>query len=107
MKRMFSAHSPAEEGTAQLLKAELESAMIPCMVRNEQLSVGKGDIPFFECVPELWILKDEDYSKAKSIVDSVLKTAAQPQAAWVCPNCKESSEGQFTSCWKCGTERGE
>ena len=105
MRRLFSANSPADEGTLQLLKGMLEDAAIACMVRNESLSVGKGDIPAVECVPELWILEDKDYAKAQGIVDEWKRSESAPHAPWVCPNCKEESEGQFTSCWKCGKER--
>ena len=107
MKRLFTANTPADEGTAQLLRAALDEAGIPCMIRNESLSVGKGDIPFTECVPELWILNDEELPKAKAIVDAELAAATMPRAAWVCSGCGEASEGQFGSCWKCGKDRGE
>jgi hypothetical protein len=105
MKRVCGANSPADEGTLQLLKAALEDADIACMVRNESLSVANGDIPSGECVPELWILEDKDLTKAQGIVDEWKRSGGAPNAPWTCPNCKETSEGQFTSCWKCGTER--
>jgi hypothetical protein len=105
MKRVFSANSPADEGAIQLLKARLTEATIACMVRNESLSVARGDIPASECVPELWIMDDKDYARAAQFVAEWKRSGAAPHASWVCPHCKETSEGQFTSCWKCGTER--
>lgn len=105
MKRLFSANTPADEGTLQLLEAMLKDATIACLVRNESLSVAKGDIPASECVPELWILDDKDYLKAEKIADEWKQSATAPHTSWVCPHCKEASEGQFTSCWKCGNER--
>jgi len=105
MKRLFSGYTSADEGTLQLLKSMLEDAAIACMVRNESLSVAKGDIPASECVPELWILDDKDYSRAEKIVVEWKQSDAAPHASWVCPRCKEANEGQFTSCWKCGNER--
>jgi len=105
MKRLFSANTPADEGTLQLLKFMLQEAAIACTVRNESLSVAKGDIPASECVPELWILDDKDGAKAEKILDEWRQSAAAAQAPWECPHCQETSEGQFTSCWKCGNER--
>ena len=107
MKRLFSANTPADEGTLQLLKSMLKEASIACMVRNESLSVAKGDIPASECVPELWILDDNDYAKAQIIVDEWKQSGAKSHAAWLCSQCKETIDGQFTSCWKCGNEREE
>lgn len=28
------------------------------------------------------------------------------EAAWQCPECSETQEGQFTECWNCGYVRG-
>jgi hypothetical protein len=54
----------------EILKSLLEKADIPCMIRNEYLSMALGELPPTECSPELWILKDEDYPRAKEIVDA-------------------------------------
>jgi len=105
MKRLFSANTPNDEGALQLLKSAMEEESIYCMVRNELLTIGKGDIPATECIPELWILDDKDYSKAQKIVDDWRRSDIKPHASWLCPQCKETLEGQFTSCWKCGNER--
>jgi len=107
MKRLFSANTPNDEGSLQLLKSAMEGEGIHCMVRNELLSIGKGDIPATECVPELWILDDKDCSKAQKIVDEWRRSDTEPHASWLCPQCKETMEGQFDSCWKCGNERKE
>jgi hypothetical protein len=107
MKRLFSAIVPAEEAALQLLRSTLEGEGIACVVRNELLSVAKGDAPPTECFPELWIVEDADYSKAKEIVDDWRVSTTEPHAPWVCAHCRETSEGQFTSCWKCGKDREE
>ena len=105
MKRLYSANTLADEGTLHLLKAMLEEASVVCMIRNEALSIAKGDIPAIECIPELWILEDKDYPKAQAIVEEWEAANRTPQTSWVCTRCGEASEGQFTSCWKCGNER--
>ena len=105
MKRLFSANAPADEATLRMLKAALEDDGIACMIRNEQLTIGKGDIPCTECIPELWVLEDRDYLRAKKIMDDWKESNLATPSAWVCPTCKETLEGQFTSCWKCGKDR--
>ncbi len=105
MKFLFQANTVAKGAKIQLLKSTLEEVNIPSMIRNENLSVALGEIPFTECFPELWILKDEDYPKAKEIVAGWRKDQMETYSPWICPNCNETIEGQFTSCWKCGKEQ--
>lgn len=106
MKRLLGAGTAADELTLQMLKSMLDDESIACMIRNESLSVAKGDIPASECVPELWIVDDKDYDKAQLILEEWKRSDAEPRSSWMCPQCNEPSEGQFSSCWKCGTERG-
>ena len=105
MKCLFQAATVAEGAEIQLLKGMLEQSSIPCMIRNENLCVAMGDIPWNECSPELWVLNETDYPKAEEIVSAWLNASNKPDRPWVCPNCHESIEGQFTSCWKCGQNR--
>ena len=68
MKFLCSA-SPMNGGLDnEMFKSLLEEAGIPCMIRNEYLSVAAGEVPFVP--PELWILNDGDYLRAKGIVDA-------------------------------------
>ena len=87
----------------EMFKSLLEEAGIPCLIRNEYLSVAAGEVPFIP--PELWILNDGDYPRAKEIVDAYRDAKIETHDSWVCPACAETIEGQFTSCWKCGWER--
>ena len=103
MKYLCRANTDAQGGEINLLKDILEREGIACMIRNENLSIAQGEIPFSECSPELWVLDDEHYSKAKEIING-WRESLRTQSAWVCPTCKETIEGQFTSCWKCGYE---
>jgi Putative prokaryotic signal transducing protein len=101
MKYVFTATTLSPDN--EMLKSILEKADIPCMIRNEYLSMAAGEIPFIP--PELWILNDEDYPRAKEIVDTWRTAKIENHGPWVCPRCHEEIEGQFTSCWKCGRER--
>jgi len=92
MRRIFSANAPADEPALQMLKAMMEREDIACLVRNELLP--KGEAPPHECVPELWVLHDEDCPKAKEVMDDWQRPIARPQTPWRCAHCKEAIAGQ-------------
>jgi hypothetical protein len=99
MKRLFSANTSAAEATLEALKSAIEGEGINCVVQNDLLSFATDQ------GLELWVVDDQNYSRAKEIVDSWEGSVAEPHASWVCAHCRETMEGQFTSCWKCGRER--
>lgn len=105
MKFLFQANTVAEGGKIYSLKSILEEAGIPCLIRNENLSGALGEIPFTECSPELWVMNEQDYPRAKEIVIGWRAVPAGAQTSWLCPTCNETIEGQFSSCWKCGNEK--
>ena len=105
MKYLFEATNTIDGAYVAILQSSLEAIGIPCMIRNEHLSMAKGEIPITECYPELWILNDDDYARANEMVETWRKSRVQIHDAWPCPHCNETIEGQFTSCWKCGQER--
>lgn len=102
MKRVFTANTMSAD--QEIVKSLLEEAKIACMIRNENLSTALGELPFMECSPEIWIMNDDDYPRAKEIVDAWRNAAIENHASWVC-RCGETVEGQFTSCWSCGKDR--
>ena len=104
MKKLFTLNV-GQNAQIGLLKDLLEKSFIPCVTRNEFLSVATGEIPFTECYPELWVLNDEDYPRAKELLDEWVSPLLEIPAPWLCARCNEEIEGQFASCWKCGTQR--
>jgi len=79
----------------------LEAEGIASVIRNEHLGSILGDIPFTETWPQLWVVNDLDYDRAKQLVsDDAIDES--PRQNWRCPNCKEENEGQFAACWNCG-----
>lgn len=88
------------------LKNLLEAEGMRCHIRNELLSRLAGEIPFTECVPQLWLLDERDLGRAQAIVNDFGRDAAA-SPAWRCANCRETLEGQFSACWHCGTARRE
>ncbi len=98
MRRVASNESLAFLGHLRNL---LEQSGIQCLIKNEQLSGGLGEIPFLECLPELWILRDEQLDAAESLLTEI-QQPAKTAPAWHCPACRELNEGQFAACWHCG-----
>lgn len=94
----------ADRAEAGLLKELLEREGVPCLLRNEQLFAALGEIPFLECSPELWVVDDEIWPRARLLLDNWFKNE-EGLAPWTCRSCAEVLEGQFGACWKCGKER--
>ena len=100
MKKVYTANSPVELAHAQNI---LHSQGIPRQKRNELFAV-RGEIPFIECYPELWVLDDHDESRAQQIL--VQEMNREPSGkTWQCTNCGEACEDQFSDCWSCGSPR--
>ncbi len=105
MKKLHS-FSLADRAEAGLLKELLEREGVVCLIRNEQLFAALGEIPFLECFPELWVVDDEIWPRARLLLDGWFKNEEET-ASWICPSCEETLEGQFGACWKCGKKRDE
>ena len=98
MKRLTSNESIAYLGHLRNL---LEQSGIGCVIKNEQLSGGLGEIPFLECLPELWVIRDSQLGEAETLLEELARAPASAPA-WRCSACGESNEGQFAACWSCG-----
>ena len=99
MKKLTSSESLV---TINHYKNVLESEGIPCQIRNEYLGGIAGEMPLQEVWPELWIINDIDYDRAKQLIDSAIVDES-PHDDWKCRQCGEENEGQFAACWNCGT----
>jgi hypothetical protein len=98
MKRVLQSEFLAE---VTHFKNVLEQHRIPCVVKNEQLSGALGEVPFIECLPELWVVDDDDHARAERLLGELRRETATG-ASWRCRRCKEDNEGQFAVCWNCG-----
>jgi hypothetical protein len=83
----------------------LEAEGIACQIRNEHLNQIFGEMPFTEVWPELWILNDLDYDRARQLLDEAI-VEESPRRSWRCRKCREENEGQFAACWNCGSPAG-
>jgi hypothetical protein len=83
----------------------LESAGIWAEIRNEQLFGARGELPVSpEDMPSVWI-RDSDASRALQILEEADTEATHSDPAWMCSQCGETLEPQFTTCWNCGADR--
>ncbi len=99
MKKIFSSPQNAE---VELVKNMLADAGILCEVRNGDFSRIVPAPPFYE---ELWVQED-DYPRATELLSARPISPNTPiPGTWVCPECGEVVEAQFTTCWKCGAPR--
>ena len=87
------------------LKNLLAAEGIATVIKNELLSRLAGEIPFTECAPQLCLLCDTDRLPTEEVLATFRRGPPQGPA-WTCVHCAETCEGQFSNCWKCGTERG-
>jgi hypothetical protein len=65
---------------------------------------GYGELPVtYDTLPAIW-LAPNDRPKARQRIEQALH-GLKDGMSWVCPNCLEKLEAQFTECWSCGTSR--
>ena len=100
MERLLSHQSVTHLG---YLKSVLDDAGIGCVIKNERLAGALGEIPFLECWPGLWVVDERDLARARQLIQ-VAQAAAEPGKDWQCQNCGETIEGQFLTCWQCGSD---
>jgi rubrerythrin len=96
MKKLTSADSTI---TINHFRNLLAAEGIRTQIRNEHLGSIMGEMPFVETWPELWVVNDLDFDRAKQLIESVENES--PLAAWRCTKCGEENEGQFGACWNC------
>jgi len=87
--------------TINHFKNVLASEGIESRIKNEHLGSIVGEMPFVEVWPELWVVNDLEYDRAKQLIDAAI-TEESPAENWRCKKCGEENEGQFAACWKCG-----
>jgi DNA-directed RNA polymerase subunit RPC12/RpoP len=132
MTKIYSARDPSD---AHLVVAILDSHGIVAIVQGESLWAARGGLPVSpDSAPSVWVADDAAAERARRIIATEhgpanpthclncgydLRGLPEPRCPecgepftrigatrpWTCPNCGERCEGQFTQCWKCGTER--
>ena len=102
MKQVFVSQHVVE---AEMHQEQLEQAGIRCMIKNQRASGLAGEIPFVEVFPEVWVLDDQDYDRARQLLDDQATALPSHHGHWICHGCSERHEAQFAVCWSCGREQ--
>ena len=103
MKRVWSGSSLHD---TTHFKNLLDQAGIDCLIKNRELGGGIGDLPVFDCSPELWVLRDAEESRAAALLREVVQPTQARGPPWRCARCGEDNEAQFAACWRCGGPDG-
>jgi hypothetical protein len=98
MKRVYTADSVA---MAWHVKNVLEFHDIDAIVRNEGLMTIAGEVPFVECLPEVWVLNDLSYLLAEKLIKEIEDSPGVEGKDWYCRNCQESNLASYAICWNC------
>jgi hypothetical protein len=102
MKKVFVSQNLVE---VEMRKERLEQAGIRCMIKNQRSSGLAGEVPFTEVFPELWVIQDQNYDRARQLLEDGPILLPSNENCWTCAGCGERHEGQFVICWNCGQER--
>jgi hypothetical protein len=76
----------------------LRQAGIDASMQRYFLGAAAGELPPDQCLPEIWLLHDEQEAAAQLLLAQLQQV---PQRRWHCA-CGEEVEGGFESCWQCG-----
>jgi len=87
------------------IRALLQSEGIRTTVKNQYLSAGWGELPAFDCWPELWLVNERDAERARCLLREYLQPEDSHSQDWLCAHCGERIEGQFGQCWNCGADK--
>lgn len=85
---------------AALWADALQQAGLSASVQRYFLSGIAGELPPDQCLPEVWLTKNDEEPQARRLLESLQNT---PQRLWQCA-CGERIEGGFEQCWHCGAD---
>jgi putative signal transducing protein len=91
---------------AELLLQRMRDRGIPSALQNADLVGLLGELPL-SMRPTVCVLEERDQSAAALCIremEAALKAPELPDV--VCPECGDTSPGNFEECWKCRTELG-
>ncbi len=100
MKKIYSA---ANLPDAYIVLGLLKHAGIDARVFNQNAQSGMGEIPFTHVYPEIWLLNETEWMRAKEIIKAH-EHAPVNSGTIFCPVCKEANPGNFQICWNCGSD---
>jgi hypothetical protein len=101
MRRLISAPNLA---IATLWADMLRQGGFDTTVQRAYASSIAGEMPPDQCLPEVWVMDDEQFQDAATLLDQLRHG---PHRHWVCPACHEQVDGPFEHCRNCGAAMPE
>lgn len=101
MKRVYTTDSVH---MAWHIRNVLEHHDIEATVKNDKLYSVAGEIPFVECLPEVWVNNSLNYKRAEQIIRELENTVDIDGDDWTCGGCGEDNAVTFDICWNCQTQ---
>lgn len=85
---------------------------IRAIILGETLEHAAGGLPIQDIYPAVWI-NPEDEDDALRIIEGHFRemglaaplSPEECRSPWICPQCGQTLEGQFSACWNCQTPR--
>lgn len=99
MRKVYSASNLVQ---AHLALDLLVQAGIEARLFNEYAQGGLGEIPFTHAYPEVWVVEDSDWERARSVLQDYESTSTGANQQQACPACSEPNPSAFEVCWRCG-----
>lgn len=104
MRKLYEA---ADRIEAQMLRDHLQGEGIASVLLGDALSGAAGELPA-NIFPTLWLVKDEQYQRARRLIQEFLAQKHEQQGlAWRCDVCGERVDPEFDLCWNCATPRNK
>ena len=99
LKKIFST---TDEMMAQHVCSLLVNQGFKADVKN--ISLTDIAVPRILAPLEVWI-EESSFLEAQEMLKRALAQSESNEPPWVCSQCNETAESQFTECWSCGTSR--
>jgi hypothetical protein len=102
-KKQKPIYSAANQASLSVLQSYLSDHGIKSHIINTYLNGAVGELPVFECWPQL-VLADEDQRQyAEQLIKEFNQPLPSSVTSWRCPKCHEQVDAEFSVCWNCGT----
>jgi hypothetical protein len=98
MKRVYTSYSVP---MAWHVRNVLQQYDIATTLKNDKLYSVCGEVPFTECMPEIWVRNDLDFLRAQQIISEMEADTEIEGEDWACTGCGESNTVTFEICWNC------
>lgn len=83
------------------IKQLLDDNQVPNFIKNEFAIGAIGELSPLEVMPEVWLTDESWQGKATQLIEQFNQQPSN-MSNWVCDQCHEENEGNFSLCWNCG-----